>query len=330
MDIRNIRELKNTAAQRLDQATDIKKIVLLYTLLNTVPALLVTVITYCLDLQVDQLGGLSHMGTKSILTTISAVLPMVLNMALLCLELGFLAAMIRIGRGMYTSVQTLRAGMPRFWAMIRTNLMLYAMMFVLTMGAFYLSTMLFVMLPFSNEAMEIMMPMVSTMDPSALVLDAALEARMMHALIPLFVIVGVVSLILVVPQLYYYRMANYVLMHNPRAGAMYALRESKKMMRGNRIALLKIDLSLWWYYGLSILAAAVCYGEEILSTFGISLAMPRGVSFFLFYGLCLAILFASHILFRAKVGVIYAMFFAAVRPQEEKTAGVVLGNIFQM
>lgn len=330
MDIRNIRELKHTAAQRLDQASDANKIILIYALLNAVPAILVTVITFCLDLQVDQLGGLSHMGTRSILTTISAVLPMVLNMALLCLELGLLAAMIRIGRGMYTSVQTLRAGIPRFWAMIRTNLLLYGIMFVFGMGAFYLSTLVFVMLPVSNEAMEIMLPLLNAADPVAMIMEAGLEDQLMNALTALFAIFAIVFLVLAAPQLYYYRMANYVLLHNPRAGAMYALRESKKMMRGNRLALLKIDLSLWWYYGLIALAVAVCYGEPILAFFGVRLSMPYAASFFLFYGLSMVILFGTNILFRGKVGVIYAMVFDAIRPKEENTGGVVLGNIFRM
>ena len=335
MDIRNVRELKNTAAQRLDQAADAKKIILIYALINAVAALLVTVITYCLDLQVDQLGGLGNMGTRSLLSTISAVLPMVLNMALMCLELGFLAVTIRIGRGMYTSAQTLRAGMPRFWAMIRTNILLYGIVFMLSIGAFYIATMIFVMLPMSNEAMEIMLPVINTMDPAAMetaafILDAGVEARLMEALIPLIVIFGIVAMVLVFPMTYHYRMANFVLLHDPRAGAFRALRESKKMMRGNRWALLKIDLSLWWYYGLSALAAAVCYGEEILPAFGVELSMPPAASFFGFYGLCLIILFASNMLFRGRVGVTYALFFDAVRPKEENSGGVVLGNIFKM
>lgn len=337
MDIRNIRELKNAAAQKLEQAVDAKKIVLIYALINVVSALLVTVITYCLDLRVDQLGGLGNMGTRSILSTVSTVLPMVLNFALLCLELGFLAVTIRIGRGLYTSPQTLRAGIPRFWAMIRTNIALYGLMFVLGMGAFYLATMIFVMLPMSGEAMEIMLPLLNAMDPDTMDPTAALmgltpevEAQLMTALMPLFVIFGIVALILVAPQLYYYRMANYVLLHNPRAGALYALRESKKMMRRNRMALLKIDLSLWWYYGLSILASVLCYGEEILAYFGIALPVPHAASFFGFYGLYLAVLFGSNMLFRGKVGVTYAMVFDALRPKEEDAGGVVLGNIFQM
>jgi uncharacterized membrane protein len=330
MDIRNIRELKNTAAQRLEQASEAKKIVLIYSLISILSGLLVTVITYCLELQVDQLGGLGNMGTRSFLSTISAVLPMVLNMALLCLELGYLAAMLRIGRGMYTSPWTLKAGVPRFWAMLRTNILLYGMLFMLSMGAFYLAAMIFVMLPSSNAVMELLMPMMSSADPTALILDPAVEASLMSALMPLFVIFGIAALVLVLPLTYHYRMANYVLLHNPRAGALVALGASKRMMRGNRLALLKIDLSLWWYYGLSVLSMVVCYGGELLAMFGIPLPLSEGGSFFLFYILSLGILFLSNILFRNKVGVIYAMFFDAVRPKEENTGGVVLGNIFQM
>lgn len=331
MDIRNIRELKSAAAQRLDRARDANKIVLTYSLISILSALLVTVINYCLDLQVDQLGGLGNMGTRSILTTISSVLPMLLSMALMCLELGFIAAMIRIGRGLYTSVQTLRAGMPRFWPMIRASLLIYALVFGVTIGAFYLATMLFMLLPSSKAMTGLLVPFLNAADPTAIVLDAAMEAQLLEAMIPMMAIFAIFALVLVMPFVYQYRMVNYVLLHNPQAGALHAMRESKKMMRGNRLSLFKIDLSLWWYYAVSILATAVCYGDEILTPFGIRLPLSDGSRFFLFYGVYLAITFASNMLLKGRVGVVYAMFFDAIRPKEdENTGGVVLGNIFQM
>ena len=330
MDIRNIRELKSAAGRRLEQAAESRKIILIYSAISILSALLVTVITYCLDLRVENLGGLSNMGTRSVLTTVSAVLPVVLNIALMCLELGFLAAMIRIGRGLYTSVQTLRAGMPRFWAMIRTNLLILTLCFVVGMAAFYLATMVFVMTPFSDTAMEILLPIVTSADPTMLVLEESVELQLMDALIPLFVIFSIVFLVLMLPITYRYRMANYVLMHDPAAGAFAALRRSRNMMRGNCMALFKIDLSVWWYYGLSMLSMLVCYGELFFAAAGITLPMSRTVSFFLYYGLSLAIVFSTNIFFRGRVGVIYAMVFDAIRPKEESSGGVVLGNIFKM
>lgn len=331
MDIRNIRELKNTAFRRLDEARDGKQILLVYSLISILSSLLVTVICYCLGIQVNQLGGLGNMGIRSILTSISSFLPIVLNLALMCLEMGFIAAMIRIGRGMYTSVQTLRAGMPRFWVMLRANLLIYMVVFALTIAAFYLATIIFALLPVSNEVMELMLPVVTAADPTAAILEAGVQEQLMDAAIPMMVIFGITALVIILPATYQYRMVNYVLMHDPRIGAMHALRESKKMMRRNRWALFKIDLSLWWFYAVSILATAVCYGEEPLAMVGINVALPDWASYFLFYVLFLGITFASNMLLKGKVGVVYAMFFDAVRPKEEEnTNGVVLGNIFQM
>ena len=331
MDIRNIRELKQTAFRRLDEARDGKKILLTYSLISILSALLVTVINYCLNIQVNQLGGLGNMGTRSILTSISSFLPIVLNLALMCLELGFLAAMIRIGRGMYTSVQTLRAGMPRFWAMLRADLLIYAVILALSVAAFYLATIIFALLPVSNKVMELMLPLLTAADPTTAILEAGVEAQMLEAVTPLLVIFGITALIIVLPATYQYRMVHYVLMHDPRAGARRALRESKKMMRRNRLALFKIDLSLWWFYVVSLLSTAVCYGDELLAMVGIDVNLPEWAAYFLFYVLFLAITFASNMLLKGKVGVVYAMFFDAVRPKEEENTGsVVLGNIFQM
>ena len=37
----------------------------------------------------------------------------------MCLDVGYVAAMLRIARGMYTSPQTLRLGFDRFWVLLR-------------------------------------------------------------------------------------------------------------------------------------------------------------------------------------------------------------------
>lgn len=331
MDIRNIRELKNTAAQRMEQAGNLAKIVLIYTLISVGASLLVTVVTYCLELQIDQYGGLSHIGTRSILATLSTVLPIVQSMAMMCLELGFIAAMIRISRGLYTSEQTLRAGMPRFWAMLRSTLMLFCIYFVAAVAGFYLATMIFVMTPLANGALELLIPLATAADPTALILEEAVELQLMQTMIPLFVLFGIIYALLVIPLSYRFRMVNYVLMHDPRAGAFTALRRSGAMMRGNCLALLKVDLSLWWYYALSALAMVVCYGDWILPALGVDLPVSPEVSFFLFYGLSLAAVFGINYCFRGRVGVIYALVFESIRPREEENSGgVVLGNIFKM
>ena len=100
MDIHNIRQLKQTALKRLETARDADKIILIYAGIITALSLVTTVICYWLDGQIAQQGGLSNMGTRTLLSTLNTVIPMVSNFAILCLELGFLAATIRIGRGL--------------------------------------------------------------------------------------------------------------------------------------------------------------------------------------------------------------------------------------
>lgn len=332
MDIRNIPEIKNTADQRLDNARYADKIILIYTGITLGLSLLVTVICYCLNLQIDNYGGLSNLGMKSILSTLETVLPMVSNLAIMCLELGYTAATLRICRGQYTSPQTLRAGIPRFWAMIRCSILMSIRYIALTFLSFYLAAMIFGILPLSNTAMEIMLPLVEDMTSlnPTIVIDDATALMLFDALIPLFVIFGVVLVALVVPMTYQYRMAHYVLLDKPQVGAMAAMQESKTMMHRNRFALFKVDLSLWWYHGLVLLANMVCYGDILLALFGVELPFSGTVGYFLFYGMHLVIVFGINYYFRNKAGVTYALAYDSLRPKEENSGGVVLGNIFNM
>lgn len=332
MDIRNIRALKDTASQRLETAREEKKILLIYAGITIGASALVTILNYVLDLQIDQTGGLSNMGLRTILTTIQSVLLIVQSLALACLEMGFLAAMLRICRGMYTSPQTLRAGMPRFLAMVRCSLLQGAIYLGAILVSFYLSFQIYLITPLSNAAMEILTPLVSgasVVDPTIL-LDEATQIELTYAMIPMFVLFGVVALCLCVPISYQYRMANYILMDDPRAGALYALRESRNMMRHNKFALFRLDLSFWWYYGLTLLAGLVCYGDMLLPMLGVTLPWSSTVSYFVFYALFLVMSFGIYYFFLNRVNVTYALAYDSLRPRREESGGVVLGNIFDM
>lgn len=331
MNIRNIRQIHETAAQRLDQAKYKNQIILIYGGIFVGLSALVTVITYVLSLQISKTGGLSNMGLRSMLSTINSVLPILQNLVLLCLELGFLNAMIRMGRGLYTSPQSLRAGLPRFWAAIRCSLLISMRYLLAGLAAFYLALMIFGFTPLSDGAMEILTPIYEQMNimNSQLVVDDATISALMVAMAPFFVILAVVLLLMLVPLYYRYRLANYILMDKPAYGALQALMESQIRMRKNRFALFKLDLSLWWYYLIVGLSVAVCYGDVIFSLLGIALPWSDTVSYFLFYGLFLVIQFAIYYFFGCRVGITYALAYDALNPKEEEPGGVVLGNIFQ-
>lgn len=331
MDIRNIRQIHETARQRLDQAQYKHQIILVYGGIFVGLSALVTVVTYILSLQISKTGGLSNMGLRSVLSTINSVLPILQNLVLLCLELGFLNAMIRMARGLYTSPQSLRAGIPRFWAAIRCSLLMSFRYLLAGLAGFYLALMIFGFSPLSNAALEILTPIAEQMTvlDTQIVLDDATMLALTDAMIPFFAILAVVLLVMLVPLYYRYRLANYILMDKPAYGALRAVTESQLLMRKNRFALFKLDLSLWWYYLLTGLSVAICYGDMIFEFLGIALPFSDTVSYFLSYGLFLAVQFALYYFFGCRVGITYALAYEALKPKEEESGGVVLGNIFQ-
>ena len=327
----NIRQIHETAHQRLDQAQYKQNIILIYSGITIGLSALVTVATYFLGEQISKTGGLSNMGLRSILSTVKSLLPILQNLVLLCLELGFLNAMIRMSRGLYTSPNSLRAGLPRFWAAIRVTLLLSFRYLIVGVCSFYLAVTIFSLTPLSNTTMTLLAPVMEqvTAMTTEIVIDEALAPALLESMIPAFVIWGLLLLVTLVPLFYRYRLANYVLMDKPAYGALMALGESKVLMRKNCFALFKLDLSLWWYYLLTGISMAFCYGDVIFSLLGISLPWSETVSYFVFYALFLVAQFGIYYFFGNRVGVTYALAYEALKPKEEPTNGVVLGNIFQ-
>lgn len=332
MNIRNIRELKAFAAQRLMYSQSERRIVWIFATLTLGLSAAVTAVNYILDMQISNFGGLSNLGTRTLLSSIQSMLPLVLSMVILCIEVGYLAAMLRVARGQYTSPQTLRLGFDRFWVLLRCSLVKGLYYLCICTISVYLGVMIYMISPLSNEAVEFLIPIVSEVSvlDSSFILDEAVSAQLATLIAPAYVISGIVLLLLISPVMYSFRMANYVIIDKPAMGALAALRESKKMMRGNRLALLKLDLSLWWYYATAGVISLIGYGDVILPMLGISLPWPVGVSYFLFFALSLGLMFALYYFLRNRLEVTYALAYDAVKPPEPKSNGVVLGNIFQM
>lgn len=330
MTIPSFKILKKNAAERVAAAEQSKNIVLIYTGTVTALALLVTVINYVLNLQIAQLGGLSNMGLRSVLSTVQSVLPVVQSLVIMALDLGYIAAMLRIARQQYASPQTLKLGFDRFFVLLRYTLIQGIIYGLAALAAFWISMQIFLVTPLSNTMMSMLSE--DMLDPNVLMgylQDPVFSANITTSMVPLLLIFSGVYLLLFLPICYSMRMAKYVIIDKPGMGAMYALRESRKMMKGSCIRLFKLDVSLWWWYAITLGSTALCYGDALLPMAGISLPFPETVSYFLFYGLFLAVQFAAAFFLRNRVEVVYAQAYNALKPRETDT-GVVLGNIFQM
>lgn len=332
MNLRNLRQIREFAPERLKEAPARQKIVLIYAGLALGLTVLVTVLNQLLGLQIDNYGGLSNLGKKSMLSSIQSMLPLAQSAVAMCLEVGYLAAMLRIARGMYSSPQTLRLGFDRFWVLLRCSIFKGMMLFGIGFVSMYAGILLYLWTPFAASAEEILLPLMSqvSMLDASFVIDDATYAQLMQAMIPCFVICGALMLVLGGPIFYALRMTSYVIIDKPALGALAAMRESRMMMRGNRLQLLKLDISLWWYYLATAAAMVIGYGDVLLPMLGAELPVSETLAYYGFYALYLLASFAIIFFLRNRVEVIYALAYDAVKPEEKKDNGVVLGNIFQM
>ena len=326
------RELKQQARERLEACPQEKKIRLLYG-----GSLFVISVVYLLaDLLISRLtpqtGGLSTIGTRSFMSALSGILPVVTYLLSMCLGFGYMGGMVRISRGQYASPNALRTGFERFWPLLRLTFFKGLIVLGFSMGAFYLATILFTLSPFSDRLIQALEPVVSggsllsegTMELTEGVIDAVNAS-----LLPLMAIFLVIAAVFVVPLLYRLRMTDYVLYDHPEAGALYAIRESKKMMRFHRLSVFKLDLSFWWFYLALALSYALNYAPMFLSVSGISLPVEGEALSVLCFLLSCAAEFVVIYFLRSRMEVTCALAYNQLKPKEQST-GAVLGNIFQM
>lgn len=322
MNIQSRKELRQTAADHLASAPgNPKMMALVYGGVICGLALLSAFISFYLNNEIAGTGGLANMGLRSALSTIQFILPLVQAVVVMCLELGYHGAALNISRGRGAEPRTLLTGFHRWGAVIRLYLMkvlLYSGAAIVTM---YLSSYIFMLLPFSDSFLEIMTPIVtsvSTPEEAITLLDEATLSAAMTALQPMLWIFAGLFCIVVIPLVYQYRMALFCLADSPQPGAMAALRNSRMMMRRNRFALFRLDLGFWWYYLLQLLIAVIAYGDVLLPMVGVTLPMSEEVGYFLFYALSLIVQAAVYYFFLNRIQVTYAAAYDTLRPQPQE------------
>ena len=334
MTLPSSRQLREDAGRQLSKAREPQKIVLIYTGILLGVSAFSTVAQYLLGSGISQTGGLRNLGLRSMLSTVSNILPIAQYIILLCLGLGFAAAALRIARGQFASPMTLKAGFERFWPLAKCTLLQGLILLAVGFGSFYLAMAIYMFSPFSEGFFTIITPLLadeSILSTGIPVLDEATSLALMDQMWPMFIIFGILFLALAIPVTYRYRLVNYLIIDRPGIGAFAALRTSNSLMKGNKRRFFRLDLGFWWYYVLLSLASVVCYGDLVLAMLGISLPLSPTVSYFLFYALFLAADFGIYWFSLNRVEVTYALAYDALIPEQSNSSGgVVLGNIFDL
>lgn len=320
MDLHDRRALKTAARNSLAAAPyDPVRLILIHTGISIGLSLLCTIIDYVLNLQIQNTGGLGGLGTRSILSTARSVLQVIVSLGLPFWEAGYCFATIKIVRGKEANPASLLEGFRRFGPLLR-GMMLQSIIYIAVLIlCFTVGSRIFLLTPLSDPFYEIMqtIPIESTLYGPELLMDEATATAIAKTYIPMLVIVAVLFLIVYVVLSYRFRFVNYLLLDYPGMHAREALRLSGYYLRGNKLALFKLDLSFLWFYVLSVAVALLAYGDYVLAYLGIPLPVSGGVAFFAFLVVSLVGLGLLFIRFRNQVEVTYARFYDLAVPAEE-------------
>lgn len=309
MDIRDRRGLKSEAGKALAAASyDPKKLILMHTGAMVALSLVLALIDYVLDKGISGTGGLSGVGTRSALETLQTVLMCAQLVAMLFWQIGYVYAALGISRGQPVGPGSLLEGFRQFGPVLRLRLILALLYSGIVMLCVYGASILFSLTPLAE-------PVLAAYEVGT---EEALFAAMDEVMLPLMGVMLVVMLVGFVPYWYRLRLAEYALMDDPKAGAMQAVRKSRMLMRRNRMELLKLDMSFWWFYLGEVLVMVVAYGDLILPMFGLSLPWSNTVSYYVFLVLSYLCQMALYWWRGNELQVTYAKFYEALLPDEKE------------
>lgn len=318
MDISDRNSLIIEAKRRLEHAKcNHRHLVMIYAGVTALVMALASGAIWLLQNQIGSTGGLQGIGMRSVLETASTVLQLASTALLPFWTMGYVLCILGVIRGSRMEPKDLLGGFQRFAPLLRLNLYRVFKYLILGMLCLYPSIMVYLMTPLANPVMEILEPLVQNATDTTqmmAMMDEATAMAVTEAMMPWMAVYGLMFLLLAAPLYYRLRMADYILLDNPKLGAMQAVRLSTIMTLRKRMQLFLLDLRFWWFYlGLG-LCAAVCYLPLMLSWFGIMLPLWADYAC---YGGYLLLQFGLIVAAQNKVEATWAVAYEALS-QEQK------------
>ena len=310
MEMLNAKHWIQQAKQCLE-GKDATRLAVFHTGITVAAALLITALQFILSEGIGNTSGLSGMGTRSILETMQTVLQWA-NMILVPFwGLGFLYASLRWAKGEYARREDLLAGFRRvgpYIGLIVNRAILTIAVMVITVN---LSSVIYMMTPAAGQLTELAAEAGNTEDLYAILEQLSQKdlTELLYSMLPMVILWGCLCLVVLVPLLYRFRFAEHVILETPQARGLSSMLISASLLRRRCWKLFRLDLRLWWYYGLKLLCTGLCYADVLLDSFGIGLPVGADGAYFLSYALYLAALFAVEVAFRPRVDTAYACAF---------------------
>lgn len=308
-------QLRVRAHSSLRQTRKPGQVILLHTGVVLLLSLLLTGVDYILDQQIGTTGGLSGMGTRSILVTIQSLLRLTQAVVLPFWQIGYTFYSLQVARGQSSGISDLMEGFRRFGPILRLKALMAGMSFLLMLASAYASSFLFMMTPWAMPILQQMESMTATMMNEQELLES-FAVMLQDSIVPIMILFGLCFLAGGAFLFFRFRLAELWLMDHPEGGALKALRTSKRLMQGNWKAMFRIDLNFWWFYLLDLLVSILCYGDVILDALGMEMTTDAFGTYLLFFCLYVWAQMALYWWKRNEVAVTYAHAYLSLLPEE--------------
>ena len=286
-----------------------RRLVLLHTAVTLAVGLVISILSYVLDLGVAQTGGLSGIGNRAMLQTLQSMLTIVSTILLPFWEIGYIFTTLQLARRKHPDTDSLFAGLRNWGVVLRAMLLKCAVLLAVMFIGTQIITTIYFMTPFAEPMQALYMEMMEGGSDAVALMENEEYMALMMQLMP-FVLIGVG--ILLIPVLYLLRFTDYIIMDQPEIGALYALTTSVRMTRSHLKELLMLDLRFWWYYLLELLVAVVSYGHLLLELVGVDIGIGGDTAMFVFYLLSLAAQLGLYVWMKNSVYTTYALAYDSI------------------
>ena len=311
----NVSFIIENAREKLE-GKDSRAMAVFHTGITVAAALVITILQYVLSEGIGNTSGLSGLGTRSVLETIQTVLRWANMLLVPFWGLGFVYAALQWARGSYAVRRDLLTGFRRWSPYLGLLLNRSVLTICVMILCANISSMIYMLTPASAAITELATAAGGDMEEMAKMLEEITTGQaieLLYSMIPMLLIWMAASAALLIPLMYRFRMAEYVILDEPRARGLSSMLISATLLRRRRWQLFRLDLHFWWYYGLKVLCLLICYADLLLTALGVNLPFGSDGAYLITYGLYLVALFGVEVAFRPRVDTAYAIAYETLK-----------------
>lgn len=303
--------IKKTAAQRLRQDSGTyRRLVRTHSGITVGVWLVLFVLSYLIQFLAPE-GGLSNLGTHTMIFAAQITLVLVGLFLTPFWETGLSYVALDFIRGRRNMTGDLTNGF-RYLKSILGSMIFRGIQYVLIyLLCSYATSVVLTLLPLSQAFYQDAVTLLQ--EPST-----PLEGRMLIVAV-VYGVVFASMLVFLSSQIFYrYRMTRYIILDGENIGGMKAANQSRVLMRGNKGKLLRLDLSFWWFYIPELLGIILPLSVLVISGLDLSLPGNWETASWIIAVFSLVLRLVVHYFAKPKLAAAYALFYEQLLKQDSE------------